>query len=145
MGPMWSIRRRRPLLTITGSSRRWPAICTLTRPNTYAAGSSTLQGARVLWVKPAPPILEQVFDRLSRVMIECDHLVKDNERWPVCRRSLGCGSAIVKPSSCARLFADEAGESHFEDIEVPMSAVEYPRIGQQDTACRSGHCDRTTR
>jgi hypothetical protein len=32
---------------------------------------------------------------------------------------------MIKPSSCARLFSDEAGESHFEDIEVPMSAVQY--------------------
>ncbi len=34
----------------------------LTRLNVYAAASSTLQGARVLWVKLAPPTLEQVFD-----------------------------------------------------------------------------------
>ena len=32
---------------------------------------------------------------------------------------------MIKPSSCVRLFSDEAGESHFEDIEVPMSAVQY--------------------
>lgn len=32
---------------------------------------------------------------------------------------------MIKPSSCTRLFSDEAGESHFEDIEVPMSAVQY--------------------
>lgn len=26
---------------------------------------------------------------------------------------------------CVRLFADEAGESHFEDIEFEMSAIQY--------------------
>ena len=36
----------------------------LTRRNAYAATSSTLQGACVLWVKVAPPTLEQVFDKL---------------------------------------------------------------------------------
>ncbi len=34
----------------------------LARPNAYAAASSALQGARVLWVKVAPPTLEQMFD-----------------------------------------------------------------------------------
>lgn len=32
---------------------------------------------------------------------------------------------MIEPSRCVRLFADELGESHFEDIEMPMSAVQY--------------------
>ena len=32
---------------------------------------------------------------------------------------------MVQPMSCARLFADEDGESHFEDMEVPMNEVLY--------------------
>ncbi|WP_127111668.1 hypothetical protein [Shimia sediminis] len=27
--------------------------------------------------------------------------------------------------TCTRLYADEAGESHFEDVKIPMSSVQY--------------------
>lgn len=32
---------------------------------------------------------------------------------------------MPKPFKCARLFADEAGESHFEDVEFDMSSIQY--------------------
>ncbi len=32
---------------------------------------------------------------------------------------------MIKPVRCMRLFADEAGESHFEDIEIDMSTIQY--------------------
>ena len=32
---------------------------------------------------------------------------------------------MIKPVTCVRLFSDELGESHFEDIEMPMTAIEY--------------------
>ena len=32
---------------------------------------------------------------------------------------------MIKPANCARLFADEHGETHFEDNEFPMQDVQY--------------------
>lgn len=32
---------------------------------------------------------------------------------------------MSKPANCLRLFADEHGETHFEDIEFPMQDVQY--------------------
>jgi hypothetical protein len=32
---------------------------------------------------------------------------------------------MIKASKCVRLFSDEDGDSHFEDIEMPMEAVQY--------------------
>jgi hypothetical protein len=32
---------------------------------------------------------------------------------------------MIEPLKCVRLFSDELGESHFENIEIPMSAVQY--------------------
>ncbi len=32
---------------------------------------------------------------------------------------------MLKASKCVRLFSDEDGDSHFEDIEMPMEAVQY--------------------
>jgi hypothetical protein len=32
---------------------------------------------------------------------------------------------MIKPANCTRLFADEHGETHFEDIEFPMHDVQY--------------------
>ena len=32
---------------------------------------------------------------------------------------------MTNPVSCVRLYTDEFGESHFEDIEIPMSAIQY--------------------
>ena len=32
---------------------------------------------------------------------------------------------MIKPANCARLFADEHGETLFEDIEFPMRDVQY--------------------
>jgi hypothetical protein len=32
---------------------------------------------------------------------------------------------MASPARVVRLFTDEDGESHFEDVEVPMSAVQY--------------------
>ena len=32
---------------------------------------------------------------------------------------------MIKPANCARLFADEHGETHFEDIEFPMQDVQF--------------------
>ncbi len=32
---------------------------------------------------------------------------------------------MIKASKCVRLFSDEDGDSHFEDIEMPMDAVQY--------------------
>jgi hypothetical protein len=32
---------------------------------------------------------------------------------------------VIEPARCVRLFCDEAGDSHFEDIELPMSTVQY--------------------
>ena len=29
------------------------------------------------------------------------------------------------PINCIRLYADEVGESHFEDIEIDMSSIQY--------------------
>ena len=32
---------------------------------------------------------------------------------------------MVSPITCIRLFADEVGESHFEDVEIDMSSIQY--------------------
>jgi len=32
---------------------------------------------------------------------------------------------MINPSNYVRLFSDEHGETHFEDIEVPLSAIQY--------------------
>jgi len=32
---------------------------------------------------------------------------------------------MPSPITCTRLFADDQGESHFEDIEIDMSSVQY--------------------
>jgi hypothetical protein len=32
---------------------------------------------------------------------------------------------VIEPARCVRLFSDAAGDSHFEDIDLPMSSVEY--------------------
>lgn len=32
---------------------------------------------------------------------------------------------MADPIKCVRLFADEAGESHFEDVEFEMSSIQY--------------------
>ena len=32
---------------------------------------------------------------------------------------------MSKPVNCARLFADEHGQTHFEDIEFPLQEVQY--------------------
>ena len=32
---------------------------------------------------------------------------------------------MPEPVKCVRLFSDEAGESHFEDIEFDMSSIQY--------------------
>jgi len=32
---------------------------------------------------------------------------------------------MIKPATCARLYSDADGESHFEDIELPMTAIQY--------------------
>lgn len=32
---------------------------------------------------------------------------------------------MPRPITCTRLFSDESGESHFEDIEVDMSSIQY--------------------
>jgi hypothetical protein len=32
---------------------------------------------------------------------------------------------MTSPARFVRLFTDEDGESHFEDVEMPMSAVQY--------------------
>jgi len=32
---------------------------------------------------------------------------------------------MPNPVKCVRLFADESGESHFEDIEFDMSSIQY--------------------
>ena len=32
---------------------------------------------------------------------------------------------MIKASKCVRLFSDADGDSHFEDIEMPMDAVQY--------------------
>jgi hypothetical protein len=32
---------------------------------------------------------------------------------------------VVEPARCVRLFSDEVGDSHFEDIDMPMSAMQY--------------------
>ena len=32
---------------------------------------------------------------------------------------------MPRPISCTRLFADETGESHFEDIEFDMNSIQY--------------------
>lgn len=32
---------------------------------------------------------------------------------------------MPEPVTCVRLFADEAGESHFEDIAFDMSSIQY--------------------
>lgn len=32
---------------------------------------------------------------------------------------------MIYPAKCVRLFADESGDTYFEDIELPMSAVQY--------------------
>ena len=32
---------------------------------------------------------------------------------------------MPRPIKCTRLFSDESGESHFEDVEVDMSSVQY--------------------
>ena len=32
---------------------------------------------------------------------------------------------MINPASCIRLYADEFGDSHFEDIEFPMNAIQY--------------------
>ena len=32
---------------------------------------------------------------------------------------------MPNPVKCTRLFSDEAGESHFEDIEFDMTAIQY--------------------
>ena len=32
---------------------------------------------------------------------------------------------MIKPANCTRLFADEHGETRFEDIEFPMQDVQY--------------------
>jgi hypothetical protein len=32
---------------------------------------------------------------------------------------------MPKPTKCLRLYADEAGESHFEDIEFEMSSLQF--------------------
>ena len=61
-----------------------------------------------------PPTLEQVFDRQSRVMIECDHLVKDNE-----------SVAGVSPVGGLRLRLISASRS-LECIAVIMWQVPEP-------------------
>lgn len=33
--------------------------------------------------------------------------------------------AMTSPVSCVRLYADEKGESHFEDIEFDMASIQY--------------------
>lgn len=35
------------------------------------------------------------------------------------------GMAMIEPAGCVRLFADERGETHFEDIELPMQDVQF--------------------
>ena len=32
---------------------------------------------------------------------------------------------MINPVRCIRLFADDDGDTHFEDIEMPMSAIQY--------------------
>ena len=32
---------------------------------------------------------------------------------------------MSNPIKCIRLYADEVGESHFEDIEIDMSSIQY--------------------
>lgn len=32
---------------------------------------------------------------------------------------------MANPVNCVRLFSDEHGETHFEDIEIPMNAIQY--------------------
>lgn len=32
---------------------------------------------------------------------------------------------MAKTTSCTRLYADDKGESHFEDIEFPLTTVQY--------------------
>ena len=32
---------------------------------------------------------------------------------------------MPSPIKCTRLFSDESGESHFEDIEIDMSSIQY--------------------
>ncbi len=32
---------------------------------------------------------------------------------------------MINPASCVRLFSDEDGETYFEDIEIPMGAIQY--------------------
>jgi hypothetical protein len=34
-------------------------------------------------------------------------------------------NAMPRPAVCLRLFADETGESHFEEIEFDMASVQY--------------------
>lgn len=32
---------------------------------------------------------------------------------------------MISPAKCLRLFSDEDGETHFEEIEMPMTAIQY--------------------
>jgi len=57
---------------------------------------------------------------------------------------MDCGRVKVmsNPAKFVRLFSDEDGESHFEDLEMPMSAVQYappaPALDVSDPLAATG-------
>jgi len=38
---------------------------------------------------------------------------------------VGQGDLVIEPARCVRPFSEVVGDSHFEDIDMPMSAAQY--------------------